>query len=428
MRVLVVVLVVMAVLVFFFLGTDNEQVPAPTQERPLTSVPLKEEEKTPEIKEWASLKKSSAWMEYLDKFASSEPYLALKKTHEAPFVPLLSEIERTLQGHSKFKLETPIYNQSKLVRFVDLSSESDALRFEVHDQLDLQELDGGRSRRELLAEEERFTKMRDYKREMITHRAHDELVILFPGTTHVYDLYFGSFMNLYPKRDDPIWRVKNEIMYVGLPFHSELPFFTEEYWEYLDAFTGAPVKRRLAKELQHLVRVAYLSRLLYFRNLSPAAFSIDRLTTERDLERVGVLVIMDIHNARAPQVFSEMPSAVDLQKAGFNRVKVGIEGWKFGQDYQIADLDAFFRLTLEDVFSGKRAEDDRTFYKQFRPKAYAFLSQGVATNEPYKALHDKLAEWAAGGIQVQITGIEEFDRFDQARLEKAKQEEALEEQ
>jgi len=420
------IFIVLAALLYLWVGSSDQK-PAAKVEAP-SEAPrlLPKKEVSIEEGSFGNLPSSPEWNEYLAKYTSSEPLLAMRRTYAASFSPTDEEVKSILAGGTKLRFEPPIYDRDKPVRLIDITDDSHAIRFEVHDQVDIQgRADEEMTKKEVLASESRFTKMRENMRDLIYHREPRTLVIINAGATHVLDLYFGSYMNPFPSADDPVFRLKKEVHYLALPFKEDSRFYTPDYWKYYEAFTGTPVKEEMGKSFMSLLRTVFLQRLYYFHSLNRANIHFQQLVTERQFDRLGVLVIMDIHHSRFPQIFDEMPSAVALQQAGFDKVIFAQEGWKYSKEYKLEDLSVFHTLTMEDEFFGERAEDDKKFYEQFRPKAYQYLKQGVRTWETLYSAHQKLQEWRSGGIDVQVMGLEEFDRFDEKKRQKLKEEEEL---
>lgn len=421
------IFIIIAAALYFWLGSSSEK-PAPAP--PVLSDTPRLIPKKPVVEVQGpsgSLRASPEWKEYLAKYTSSEPLLAMRHSFAPPFASKDEEVKSILAGGTKLRFDPPIYDRDKPVKIIDITDDSASIRFEVHDQLDIQDrADEEMTKKEILASESRFTKMREYMRDLIYKRDLRTLVIMNAGATHVLDLYFGSYMNPFPNADDPVWRLKNEVNYLALPFREDTRFYTPDYWKYYEAFTGTPVKEEVGKSFMSLLRTVFLQRLYYYHSLNRANIRFEQLVTERNLENLGVLVIMDIHQSRFPQIFEEMPSAVALQQAGFDKVIFAQEGWKYSKAYQLEELKDFHTLTMEDEFFGARAEDDKKFYEQFRSKAYQYLKQGVRTWETLYAAQEKLQEWRSGGIDVQVMGLEEFDRFDEKQRLKLKEDEALE--
>jgi len=421
------IFIVLAAALYFWLGSSGDK-PSSRSDVPVKAPSiLGKKNVAPEKEPMGSLRASAEWKEYLGRYTSSEPLLAMRQTYAPLFSPSNEEVKSILSGGTKLRFDPPIFDRDRQVRIIDITDDSHAIRFEVHDQVDIQgRADEETTKKEILASENRFTKMRENMRDLIYKRDPRTLIIMNVGTTHALDLYFGSYMNPFPSADDPVWRLKKEVQYLALPFREDTRFYTSDYWKYYEAFTGTPINEEVGKSFMSLLRTVFLQRLYYYHSLNRANIGFQQLTTERNLTDLGVLVIMDIHHSRFPQIFDEMPSAVSLQQSGFDKVIYAQEGWKYSKDYKLEDLADFHTLTMDDEFYGARAEDDKKFYEQFRPKAFQYLKQGVRTWETLYSAHQKLQEWRSGGIDVQVIGLEEFDRFDEKRRSKLKEEEQLE--
>lgn len=424
MKLIIMALLTVAAVIFFLLKSGEESFEPPPPNPSAVNLPQntvdKPEDQGSPLPPSGDLYRSPLWEEYSTKYLGRSPLEAMSKSFHSSLVASQKNIESVLNGGSKVRWDPPVYSGERPVERIDLAESSTALRFEVHNQLDIQELEEGRrARSEVLAEESRFTKMRDFMRELIVQRQSDELVILFVGMTHSLDLFFGGFMNPYPRRDDPVHRIRDEVVYLALPLTPDTLFYSKDYIRFLSAYRGTRISHPTVKAASFNLQEGFLGRLYYFNSLRNRFTTYDELIKPERPGPAGVIVIMDIHDTQVPQVFRDMPSAADLSEAGFTSVTWAMEGWQYGKEYQSSDFEVFHTLKEDQIFIGKRADDDRNFYKKFRPLAYRLLKESVLVSETTAAMHEKIREWQAGGIKIRLTGLEEFDRFDRERIVKS---------
>jgi hypothetical protein len=344
------------------------------------------------------------WKRWKQRFASASPLLTLNKTWPKPLNISDENINLVLQRKSLISFPQTLRLGDKSLTSIDLSEFDTALRFEPSDQIDLQ-LDGV-DPNQALKEEERFKKMVVYMAEMIGKRTPDELLIQFVGATHGVDLYFDFFLKDSDKRKiQPFLARQNEVVFFAAPYTMETTRYTKEYQEFEDVVDGTPSKPKTFGDGGVLRASMFLSRLYLYQNLLREKLKLADL--KRDEAFLGTIVLLDIHSYNETAHIDSLPSASALKNLGFTKVKLGNEGWKFGQNYSLDQL----RRSAMTPAQGKLLDYDETLIKERKPKWYERYQEGIIVDPATYALYRKLKSWADAGISVSITGLEEFENI-----------------
>lgn len=348
-----------------------------------------------------------SWREYLRLFGGSTPFEAINTSRSKRFHVQKEHVQNVLKGNTKIDLhETFFYNSEKITK-VDLSSFSEALRLEAHDQLDLQMIDPGLEKKQLLAETSRFRDMREHMQQIIYNRDEDELIILFAGEMHALDLFFSSFLIPDKRTDEPFRRLEEEVYYVAFPIDGNTPFYTPDYLRFVQTMRGTRESSKGLKDNDLIIYTGFLARLAYYNGLRLGLVAEDEVYS-RDPKRLGTLVIMDWHDARLPQMFDRLPGPASVKRAGFKKVTFAIEGVKFGENYSSQSLPEFYTADLNRYL---KDDEEKAYYKRFRKKAYALLEKGFVSRPLKYALHQKILQYKKGGLNVRLTGLENYNRF-----------------
>jgi len=345
------------------------------------------------------------WKRWVDAYASSEPLLGFQKTNESVLVPTNDQVKKLLQGVTKFKLPSGYYLLGNEIKEFELTSMDHALRFEVHDQLDLQEIDPWMEREEVLKEESRFQAMLNYMTKLVVERPMDELLIIFVGATHALDLYFSWFLKPDLPKKDPRHRVHSDVLYSSPIVRNSSLFFTPDLYKFSSQVRGTEIKQKDIRESNVLRWGHLLARLHYYNRLKAGLISYEALIKER-IPVPGVIVFMDTHNIREDEVYKKMPSAKTLAAMGFNKVKFANEMWKHDETYKLDDLKQNFYMDATSIEN----QEDREWYQRFRKQAFQALQKGFIFNVGYQALYEKLKSYQDSGLGLSLTGVEDFDR------------------
>lgn len=347
------------------------------------------------------------WRDYLSRYAGTTPLLAISNSRKSRFHIRDSHVDTILSGNTRIQLHDDFYYRSNKLRQVDLSSFASSLRLEAHDQLDLQLLDPGLDRERLMKETNRFRDIRQNMQQLVFDREETELLILFTGETHSLDLFFSSFLVPDRRRAEPFRRLEQDVIYVALPLDERTPFFTQEYLDFLRAMRGTQEAAMDLRDNDLVIYANFLKRLTYYNGLKAGLMTKADLK-ERPADRVGVLAVMDYHDVRLPQIFTQMPGVASLKRAGFDRVTVAMEGLKFGENYSRESLQSFYTANVDRYLSD---EEEKKYYQRFRPQAYALLEKEFVSRPMMQALDLRLKSYQDGGLPVRLTGVESFNRL-----------------
>lgn len=347
---------------------------------------------------------NSEWRRWKERFASPSPLLTLNKTWPAAVRVSDENINLVLQRKSLISFPQTLRLGDKSLTSIDLSEFDTALRFEPSDQIDLQ-LDGV-DPNQALKEEERFKKMIVYMAEMIGKRAPDELLIQFVGATHGVDLYFDFFLKDSDKRKlQPFLARQDEVVFFAAPYTMETTRYTKEYQEFEEVVDGTPSKPKTFGDGGALRASLFLSRLYLYQNLLRERLKLADL--KRDEAFLGTIVLLDIHNYNETAHIDSLPSASALKNLGFTKVKLGNEGWKFGQNYSLDQL----RRSAMTPAQGKLLDYEEALIKERKPKWYERYQEGIIVDPATYSLYRKLKSWTDAGISVSLTGLEEFENI-----------------
>ncbi|MGA0164791.1 MAG: hypothetical protein ACO3LE_11225, partial [Bdellovibrionota bacterium] len=315
-------------------------------------------------------------------------------------------ISHVKKGNSSVKFQKPLFKGKVQVDSYDLFSSVEARRFESFDQIDLMAADSNLKPKEVVKNEDRNKTMRDNMIKMITSRPQEELNLFFVGTGHALDLFFGYFLKPDRPKKDPERKIYEEVIYVGRPITDETMFFTQDYRDFVEASKGVRVESESVKDHSLALSVIFHARHLFYNNLKRDLIAEKDLLEEHPV-RVGNLVVMDVHFIRNTEPFSKMPSAKALKSVGIKKIRVGMEGWKFGESYKLSDFERFYRIKS----SGRFSKEDIAYFKRFRPKAYKMYEKNFVTDLGIQALHNRLEDYEKNGIKVEVTGLEAVSRF-----------------
>ncbi len=382
----------------------------PTETKPTETKPA--ETKPAETKPTETKQKSTPfwehpeWKEWLTRYASSSPWLAKKKTYPSHFLMDEQLLDHVRRGNSKIKMEPPLFRGKEKVSTYDLFSSSEARNFENFDQIDFALTATESSSEKKTAKTGRNRFMRENMIKMITSRSASELNIFFVGAGHALDLFFGYFLKPDRSRADPERKIYDEVIYVGRPFSEATAFFTQEYREFIEASKGVRLEEDQVQNHSLFISASFHARHWFYNNLKRNLVKKDDLTKERAII-LGNLIIMDVHYLRSKEPFSTMPSAQALKAVGINTLKLGLEGFKFGEKYQISDLDRLYRIKHTSDYS----TDDLNYFKRFRPKAYQMYQKNFVTNVGLQELHSRLKDYEKNGIKIELTGLEADSQF-----------------
>lgn len=346
------------------------------------------------------------WKEWLNKYASSSPFLAERKGSPAGYSPTDQQIKEVLDGNPLVKFVSPLELDNKDLSEYNLTQSTTALRFETVDQIDMQLLEPNDSKKRLMNHLERFRSMRSHIQEMIGSRKPNELMMFMIGATHGHDLFYGFFLNPDRSIKDPLYKVHTDVYYAQAKAQVSSEFFTNQYYRLQKALRGTEIEKETIKNYGVINFTEPLARLFYYRSLSSQIVKIQDLVKARE-NNLGAIVFLDRHRLQSPGVFMELPEAGSLISMGINQVVLGVEALQYGRDYTLEDLKPYYFVNDKTYFV---TEEDRQYYKKFRPEAFKMLQKGVIYDENWRALADKLRSYQGRGIRILVTGVEDTDR------------------
>lgn len=397
---------------FYYFSRDSSLEPVSGQLPPKTSVSEESSDKSgsEQIKSGVDLSSepelTEAWLQWLETYGSSSPLKTLRKTRPSRLQISDEQILKVLQGQTSIQLKEPLQSQDGLYKSIDLSRFDESRRFEVHRQYELQVLNPKMSKQDLITESSRFRDVRDHMQELIIERKPKDLLLLYVGQTHALDLYFGSFLKPDMLETDPLYRIRQDVIYLSGIVTERSPFFTESYYDLLRALRGSEIASVYLKDNELFDFANFLGRLSYYNQLKAGLISLEDLKTERK-PHFGAFVFMDIHNLGMPKVFEQLPSARELVRLGVENVKLAMEGWQYDKAYSGDELQRFYRATTESYLSG----EDLEYFQQFRKEVVRLLDRGLIYNKTIQALHEKLQSYERAGIRVEYTGLEKNERI-----------------
>lgn len=357
-------------------------------------------------KKLISIWEQPEWKSWLASYASSSPWIAKTKNWPSHYLMDNKIISQVKTGNSKVKFKRPLFKGKNKVNSYDLFNSIEARRFESFDRIDLLKTDSRLKPQEAAKSGNRNKTMRANMIKMITGRSQDELNLFFVGAGHALDLFFGYFLKPDRPKKDPERKIYEEVIYVSRPITDDTLFFTKEYREFIEASKGVRVESESVKDHSLALSVIFHARHMFYNNLKRDLIAEKNLLKEHPV-RVGNLVVMDVHFIRSTEPFSKMPSAEALKSVGINKIRVGMEGWKFGKSYKLSEFERFYKVKSAGQFS----KEDLSYFKRFRPKAFKMYEKNFVTDLGIQALHQRLEDYQKNGIQVAVTGLESVSRF-----------------
>jgi len=347
---------------------------------------------------------NAEWRRWKERFASASPLLTLNKMWPKEVAVSDENLKLVLQRKTLIKFPTPLRIADQSLTKLDLSEIDTAIRFDVYDQLDQQE--EGKDPDQALKEEERFKKMIEFMEDMIGKREPDELIIQFVGATHGIDLFFDFFLKDSDKTKLlPFLSRRKEVVYTAAPFKMTTERYPAEFHQLSEAVTGIPSKPVTFADSGAIKASVFLSRLYFYQNLLREKLTIENL--KWDEASLGTIVVLDSHNFDESEHLSALPSAAALRDAGIKKVKLGNEGWKYGSTYTLEQLRRSAMTPQQGAFEDYEVK----LLKDKKPKWHARYEEGVIADSAAYALYRKLKTWSDAGIQISITGLEEFENI-----------------
>lgn len=350
---------------------------------------------------------SEAWKLWRETYSSSSPYRALQKTRQGNLKMQDEHLIQILKGNSKLQFQAPLkLNKNEVTEF-DVTQMDQARRFETTTMFDLQGIEPHLSKKEVFEELGRFRQMRENMQSLILNREDDELLIIFAGETHGLDLFFGSYLKPDLRPSSAEYKIRSDVEYVGMVANENTEFFTALHDEFYEALRGSRMESEKLGDFSAIDYASFFARLHYYNSLKSGLLKKDMITKDERTPFPKALVFLDVHHLRSPQVFHQMPEARDLLKAGFRKIKVAMEGWKFGKSYNSSDLKRFYYMDTSSYLS----KDDLEYYKKFRKKAFQLLENGFVVNANIEAFHRRLRSYEERGIPIDYTGLEPRERL-----------------
>lgn len=351
-----------------------------------------------------ALVQSAAWRDWVQKYGSSSPFLAIQKNRPEEYQMTREHLDRVLAGNHRVRFSPPLSSSRGPVGDLDLIQFDASRRFEL--QLDGRRRQGEsrQSREDSQKLSRRFSVIREQMQNAIARRAPNELQIFFVGETHALDLYFSQFLNPDLSDTDPMSRSRREVLYVSPPVTAESIFYTPEFYEFVSLWRGTPVQPETFDQNSSIYVPNFLARLAFNQRLRSGMVPIEALFEER-LEKLGAIVFMDWHYLNSPQVFNEMPGASSLKSLGFDRVSFFLESLKFSEEYSLDRMERTYRVQMQHFLS----DEDREFERRYRPEVYSFLEKGFVMNSSLQSLHQKLKSYQSAGLNLHFRGLEEVE-------------------
>ena len=377
-----------------------------TSNSPAKTQQAKEPRKQSQAKSGANpFVQNPEWKRWKDRYASASPLLMLNKVWPKELSISDENIKLVLQRKTLIKFSQPLKLGERSYESFNLLTDEDALRFEPHDQIDLQ-LYFGTESEQALKEEERFRVMTDNMMVMTGSREADELILLSVGATHGIDLFFAAFLkDADKKKTTPFLKKKFEVMYTIPPYTDSTLGLPLEAHNFVQVASGIPEKPRTFGSASALWGSFFLSRLYYYQGLLRERLKLEDL--KKDDGNLGTIVLMELHKYDNSANIDALPSAAALKLAGIKKVRFGNEGWKYGEKYSLEQLKEISLTPSQRLVQDFELE----VIKEKHPKWYSRYQEGIVANPIGYAIYQKLKSWSDQGVKISITGLEEFDRM-----------------
>ena len=155
----------------------------------------------PELKEW------------LAKYGSPSPLIAINKTVSPAFTIRDDHLEAILKGNSKIKFVQPFVESGKNVLEFDVFEGADSRKFETFDFEEVANPKEYATNSLLIDQEQRrFSFILEAFYKLLSNRKSDELLIAIVGATHACDIYLNFFLQDADKiKQNPALQRRREI-------------------------------------------------------------------------------------------------------------------------------------------------------------------------------------------------------------------------
>ncbi len=348
----------------------------------------------PSVKDWIS------------KCGSPSPLITLRKTYEAPLLVSDANLEIILKGKSRITFDSPLSDGRKNdIQSFDVFDEGTARLMNVHDQIENRFF--GSTSEQTLSEDSRASSLQKAAYDLLEQRESDELLIMDMGISHALDVYFGFYLRDQDKlKRDKILQRQNEILYISNPVRLSTQFETPEFYDLIQSVDGVSTPLRKVETNSATFAAIYPSRLFYYAGLKRSAFSLARLKQE-NLTNLTTIISMDLRHINDNTAWAGLPSAKELKLAGFKKIRVGLEGWRYGKSYAMTDLEKTWKTPYAMHLRSYEIE----FLKKKRPAIERRYREGFVINPSRRALQDKLISYQKEGLELRLTGLESLEIF-----------------
>jgi len=229
---------------------------------------------------------------------------------------------------------------------------------------------------------------------LIKKRPDDELLILFVGGYHAYDLFFSL-----PEK------YKNDVFFATYPTTTASTLYNSGFKLFLQ-LSGSNWTTKFDHADAH---AAFPGKLFYWKKKlldKEKTVTYSDLISESTNSTPKIIVIMDTHGINNTELTDYLPSADVLRKSGFKSIKVGIEdphpGYELSNKPTHEDLIIFsdYSKTLKIKLPGLYKFYNRT------PLLSTMLEKGDLLIIPeLKGLVNKMQEYDEAGIPISYRKI-----------------------
>ncbi len=366
----------------------QKQVEAPTtKKKPLAVTTKTKEAPLPvELQSW------------IQRYASSNVIVALNKRAPSAYHIKPAYIETVLRGRSTIPIESDLEYRGKPFKPFDLMALPDSTLFGDH-PFDPSVYDAEASPELLERRANRNLRMIENMQKLLLNRRPDELILVDVGASHAVDFFLAFYLK---GPDNPLLKVRHKPLYFSNTLTATSRLESHGLQKANAIMRGIEEEPKTIRHIEATLPGNFLSRLYFHRNLAADRYSLAGLMEEPSPE-FGFLVLLDLHGLESIDALEKLPSAQALKSLKFKKVVLATENFEFGKAYSLESYEAL------GIFTHKNLKDDA----DRKNKALkAFLDKEVVPFYPsVLAIAAKLRSYKAAGLEVSITGNEEFERL-----------------
>lgn len=332
----------------------------------------------------------SVFHPWFQKYGSGSVWEAWEKSLPKEWRPGPDALKSVWSGSSKINITEALKIKDLETSTYDLGTRLAALNLQGRDWTEESEL---QLLGELAPKQSDATSVVPRMEALIRKRRPDEIIIFDVSAYRGMDLFFQLSMR---NQEDPIVKLRSQIVYAAEPKTRQSEFFTPEFYRFMDLHTGLEVPRRRLEEKALLTAVMALEKAHYYRRYLVDRLEVDNLTNLAP-PSIDVLVLLDLAGLRSFEMIEGLPTAPELQAFGVKILTFATDQLPHSGSQNLATFEEANRITPTDLKGTSPPE----------AKISSFLaSQKVIFSMYRQKLFEKLQSYQdSGRLKVLVEGL-----------------------